>query len=83
MTGRELVAGLTPGISLCEGMEFIAKQDMLNGIKAGDRFTAPDAILVALGLADVAPTVARPPTPSLDAPRRSPQRRRTPIDATQ
>ena len=51
-------------------MELIAKQDMLNGIKKGDRFEAPDAILVALGLA----TIAEPedsPTP----PRRAYYRR--------
>ncbi len=53
-------------------MELIATQDMLNGIKNGDRFEAPDTILVALGLATV-PTsepVAAVPSPTRPTRRR-------------
>jgi hypothetical protein len=44
-------------------VELIAKQDMLNGIKKGDHFEAPDAILVALGFATLAEPVDPPTTP--------------------
>jgi hypothetical protein len=60
-------------------MELIAKQDMLNGIKAGERFDAPDGILVALGLAVLAPESAEPAAP-VAASRRQPARRRTSTD---
>jgi hypothetical protein len=53
-------------------MELIAKQD-INGIKAGERFDAPDLILVALGLADVAPAEtedATEPNDGVETPRR-------------
>jgi hypothetical protein len=58
---------------VCEVMELIAKQDMLNGVKAGQRFEAPDMILVALGLAEVAPAEtedATEPSDGVETPRR-------------